>query len=352
MKAPESLHGAQRPAHAGASAQSAAGAAAGADGAGDAFAALLDGLCPAGDESLMPATTTGAELLAAEEGATPAKRSRIAADSPTDLAGLFAAWPASQALMPAALAPATAPAAGSARPGAARVDAGQDSQAADLFQLQADTTSLAATPAAKATTGDFQSMLGALSAATPQSAQADAAALPTLDLAAIAPHAAASAAHAGTDAATPATTIHQAALPSTPLEAAFAGDVGTEVRYMLEAGLQQAELHLNPAELGPIHIQLSLQAQSADISFAAAHATTREGLQQALPALREMLAGQGLQLGQAAVSADSGRQFAQDQRSQPPEERRSEAPGGGGGPVRTVGTATIRAARGMLDLYA
>jgi flagellar hook-length control protein FliK len=90
---------------------------------------------------------------------------------------------------------------------------------------------------------------------------------------------------------------------------AFAGDIAAEVKLMADNGLQRAELHLNPADLGPVRIELSISAQTADISFAAAHAATREGIEQALPALRELLAGQGLQLGQAGVgSGGTGQQ--------------------------------------------
>ncbi|RYY92637.1 MAG: flagellar hook-length control protein FliK, partial [Comamonadaceae bacterium] len=155
------------------------------------------------------------------------------------------------------------------------------------------------------------------------------------------------------DAAAPALPVHQAALPSHPQSPAFAGDLGAELRWMVEAGLQQAELHLNPAELGPIQVQLSLQSQTAEIHFAAAHATTRDSIQQALPVLREMLAGQGLQLGQAGVSGgDAGREFAQAQAQAQERVARAAA----GPAVAAAGAAAPRAApragRGMLDLYA
>lgn len=153
--------------------------------------------------------------------------------------------------------------------------------------------------------------------------------------------------------------LHQAALPSQPLDAPFAGDLAAEVRVMVEGGLQQAELHLNPADLGPIRIQLAIRDQSADISFAAAHATTREGIEQSLPALREMLAEQGLSLGQAGVDAGAQQQFA-DAKAQReagdatpraagrPAQGQDDAPGRGpAAPARR-----LPAGRGMLDLYA
>lgn len=151
-----------------------------------------------------------------------------------------------------------------------------------------------------------------------------------------------------------ATPVHRAFLSSAPHEAAFAGDLATEVRLLVGAGLHKAELRLNPAELGPIHIQLSISSQTADISFAAAHNLTREGITQSLPMLREMLAGQGLSLGQAGVSAGQGGNAFQD----PGREQRAPtaAPGAGrdtaSDALGTHAISSVRAGRGMLDLYA
>jgi flagellar hook-length control protein FliK len=152
----------------------------------------------------------------------------------------------------------------------------------------------------------------------------------------------------------PTVPVHQSSLPSHPLDRAFAGDIAAEVKLMADNGLQRAELHLNPADLGPLRIELSISAQTADISFAAAHATTREGIEQALPALRELLAGQGLQLGQTGVgSGGTGQQaFAWEAARE-----QGQARPGGAGAAGVPGTAApttlaVRRNQGMLDLYA
>lgn len=146
--------------------------------------------------------------------------------------------------------------------------------------------------------------------------------------------------------------VYQAALASQPGEAAFAGDLTAQVRVLVAGGLQQAELRLNPADLGPIHIHLSMSSQTADISFAATNSITRDGIAQALPALREMLASQGLALGQAGVaSGQDGRPSPQASR----DPRTAPAPASGSTPATGAvlgGVATVRAGRGMLDLYA
>lgn len=156
--------------------------------------------------------------------------------------------------------------------------------------------------------------------------------------------------------------VYQAELPSRPGDAAFAGDLAAQVTVLVEGGFQQAELRLNPAELGPIqiHLNVSTQTQTADISFSAVHGLTRESIEQALPELRDMLEAQGLSLGQTGVSG--GQQQGGDGRdsaaAQARAARAGAAPGGDGTPVPTglagqggpAGAA--RATRGMLDLYA
>ena len=121
----------------------------------------------------------------------------------------------------------------------------------------------------------------------------------------------------------------------------------------MNSGLQQAELHLNPADLGPIHIHLSVSAQTADLSFSVAHSATREGITQSLPALREMLASQGMSLGQAAVGqGQDGRQPPQPgQQAQPGTTHPGDSAGTPTGAMLNGGVA-IRIPRGMLDLYA
>jgi len=154
---------------------------------------------------------------------------------------------------------------------------------------------------------------------------------------------------------------HQAALASHPMSPAFAGDLTAEVKLMVDGGLQQAELRLNPADLGPIRIQLQVDAQSqtAGVTFAAAHAATREGIEQSLPVLRDMLASQGLSLGHAGVSSGHGggaaQQQAQEQTRMAGERRGRGGDGhglGGHGGLGAAATVTVRVPRGMLDLYA
>ncbi len=83
---------------------------------------------------------------------------------------------------------------------------------------------------------------------------------------------------------------------------AWGQQVGDRVVMMAANQLKQAEIRLSPAELGPLRVQVSVDDGNAHVTFHAQHAVTREALEQALPRLREMLAENGLSLGQADVS--------------------------------------------------
>ncbi len=91
-------------------------------------------------------------------------------------------------------------------------------------------------------------------------------------------------------------------LIGTPVrDPAWGEQIGQRVMLMAANQLQTAEIRLTPAELGPLRVQVSLEDGATNVSFHAQHAVTREAIEQALPRLREMLAENGLSLGQADV---------------------------------------------------
>ncbi|MFH0934256.1 MAG: flagellar hook-length control protein FliK [Pseudomonadota bacterium] len=70
---------------------------------------------------------------------------------------------------------------------------------------------------------------------------------------------------------------------------------------------QTAELHLNPPQLGPLDVVLKVSGDQATALFTSPHAAVREAIEQALPRLRDMLADNGIALGNATVSDQTAR---------------------------------------------
>ncbi len=88
-------------------------------------------------------------------------------------------------------------------------------------------------------------------------------------------------------------------------------DLGQKITWMASGSQQSAELHLNPPDLGPLNVVLHVSGDQATAMFTSPHAAVRDAVEQALPKLREMLAGNGIMLGNASVN-DQGRQSGQN----------------------------------------
>lgn len=75
------------------------------------------------------------------------------------------------------------------------------------------------------------------------------------------------------------------------------------------------QMHVNPPELGPIHITLHVGDSITQASFVSPHASVRQALENALPHLEQQLAQAGLSLGQADVGDQQPGQQTQGQGS-------------------------------------
>ena len=76
---------------------------------------------------------------------------------------------------------------------------------------------------------------------------------------------------------------------------------------MVSKGIQQAEIRLDPPELGQMMVRIQVQGDSTQVQFQVSQHQTRELVEQAMPRLREMLAEQGMQLTDGQVSQGDGR---------------------------------------------
>lgn len=83
---------------------------------------------------------------------------------------------------------------------------------------------------------------------------------------------------------------------------------GERILWMVSQKLQSAELQLDPPELGPLQVRISVQNDQVSLSFVSQHAQVREALDQQALRLREMFEGQGLDLVDVDVSDQSFQQ--------------------------------------------
>ena len=74
------------------------------------------------------------------------------------------------------------------------------------------------------------------------------------------------------------------------------------VSSMLSINNKEAEVRLDPPEMGSMQIRIRSDAEQAHINFVVQNQQAKEALEQSMPRLREMLAQQGLELGESTIS--------------------------------------------------
>ena len=131
------------------------------------------------------------------------------------------------------------------------------------------------------------------------------------------------------------------------------GALGQRVVWMATRQQQVAEMHLNPPNLGPLEVRLTISNDQASAQFVSHHPAVREAIEAALPRLREMLADSGITLGNVQVGSES---FAQ---SRAFDQGDARSPGQGGSlPAQAseplhVGAGLLAMPReGMVDTFA
>ncbi|HGF7148858.1 TPA: flagellar hook-length control protein FliK [Vibrio cholerae] len=101
----------------------------------------------------------------------------------------------------------------------------------------------------------------------------------------------------------------QANATPVPLNKEMAADqLAERVQMMMSKNLKNIDIRLDPPELGRMHIRMNMQGDGATVHFTVANQHAREALEQTMPRLREMLAQQGVQLGDTSVQQQSAGQ--------------------------------------------
>lgn len=104
--------------------------------------------------------------------------------------------------------------------------------------------------------------------------------------------------------------------------------LGQKVVWMAAGGDQSATLTLNPPDLGPVQVVLTVTNDQADAAFMSAQPEVRQALEAAMPRLREMMSEAGIAFGSATVSAGTPEQQNNGERAASGE-RRGNGQGGG-----------------------
>ena len=130
--------------------------------------------------------------------------------------------------------------------------------------------------------------------------------------------------------------------------------IADRVMWMVQGEQQFAKLRLNPPNLGPIEVRVTVHQDQTSVSFLAQHAAVREALEAALPRLREMFDQQSLQLVQADVQDPGAQQRGAADGSSANPQAGQEGPGAEAG--QESSEQSVRMASGaadrLIDLFA
>ncbi|RCS58321.1 flagellar hook-length control protein FliK [Parvibium lacunae] len=133
----------------------------------------------------------------------------------------------------------------------------------------------------------------------------------------------------------------------------FANEAAQTLHVAINTKIQQAEIAVNPPDMGPIRIQIQVNGNDVNLTIAVQQVEARQAIEDSLPKLRELLGQNGMDLGQTALQQQTAGQYRQD--NQQPQSgngwRNATAEDSAIAPV--AGTLlTQRSSNRMLDLFA
>ena len=110
----------------------------------------------------------------------------------------------------------------------------------------------------------------------------------------------------------------------TPVNAPeFREALGVQVSLLARDGVHTAQLHLNPADMGPVSIQIAMDGTLARVDFGADMAATRTAIEASMPELASALLDAGFTLAGGGVSQHAKGQTQPDAESRPGATRRT-----------------------------
>lgn len=138
--------------------------------------------------------------------------------------------------------------------------------------------------------------------------------------------------------------------------------LANRVVWMAKNDVQTASIQLNPPNLGPVEIKVTVVSDpgaptSATVQFSAAHSATRDAIESSMPRLHDALRESGITLGNASVdsgNAGQARQQAESGRQSPGHGARADLGGEtfADTTMQPRSTPLVRGGTGLVDTFA
>lgn len=98
-----------------------------------------------------------------------------------------------------------------------------------------------------------------------------------------------------------------------------AKQLAQQAQVVVNQNQQEADILLNPSELGGLKIRVKMEQGEVQVQFIATHPQAKELIEQAMPRLREMLNQQGMNLNQGQQQGQQGQNLNQSGQQGPPQ---------------------------------
>lgn len=149
--------------------------------------------------------------------------------------------------------------------------------------------------------------------------------------------------------------IHQHNVSTSLRDASWPQQFGEKIVWLARNDQQTAQININPPQLGPIQITISLSGDQASLAFASPHSEVRQAIESALPQLKELLSSSGINLGQTNIGANLSQQNPNNHAHAANENRLANENAilrANDNATSTGTTAVLQRGRGLVDLFA
>ena len=144
----------------------------------------------------------------------------------------------------------------------------------------------------------------------------------------------------------------QANVPTPFAAPGFQQALGYQVSLLARDGIGQAELHLNPADMGPVSVQITMTGDQARVDFGADLAQTRQALEAGWAELASSLKDAGFTLSGGGVSDHARERQAQQGQAASQSFGGRAARDSGEAEVPNMAPVVARRVNGAVDVYA
>jgi flagellar hook-length control protein FliK len=144
-------------------------------------------------------------------------------------------------------------------------------------------------------------------------------------------------------------------LPGVVGDEHWSDGLSQRVVWMVGQDVHAAKFQVEPPQLGPVEVKVTISNDQATVSFAAPHSATREAIQTALPRLQEMLLESGVSLGNVFVGSHTPQNQHEAAAGSGSSSHQGASENAGAIAADSIGadrSLQVRRSLGLVDLYA